>query len=167
MSKGMKMLWLAAAVALAMPSLTAMADGHMMGGKHGCHDHMGRMAQALGLTDAQQKKIDALHEQTRKDMRPLWEQKRDNMRKMWALNPDDEGYMAEVKKLAKKQADLTEKTIIAKAQSRAKFYAILTDAQKAKLKKMREDRRPMRHHGMDMQGDMHGGHGGGGMGGYY
>lgn len=150
MSKGMKTLWLAAALALALPSLTAMADGHMMGGSmsghhgmHGCHD---RMAKVLGLTDAQQKQIDALHTQTRQDIRPLWKQKHEDMHKLWTLNPDDKHYMSEVKELAKKQGDLTEKMIIAKAKARAKFYAILTAAQKAKLKKMHEDRRDMHHH---------------------
>jgi len=160
MSKGMKTLWLAAAVALALPSLTAMADPRMGGpmGGTGCHDHMGRMADTLGITDAQQKRIDALHDQTRKDMRPLWRQKRDLMRKLRALSPDDRNYVSEVKELAEKQGDLTEKMIVARAQSRAKFYAILTDAQKAKLKQMREDRRPMRRHHDGMRGGMGGGY---------
>ena len=151
MSKGMKMLWLAAALALALPSMTAMADGHMMGGMHGhgmhgmhdCHDHM---AKALGLTEAQQKQVDALHTQAHKEMHPLWEQKHEDMHKLWTLNPDDKNYMAEVKKLAEKQGDLTEKMVIAHAQYRAKFYAILTAAQKEKLKQMREDHRHMHHH---------------------
>jgi Spy/CpxP family protein refolding chaperone len=156
----MKTLWLAAALALTLPSLTAMADPRMMSGPtsgmHGCHDHMGRMADTLGITDAQQKQIDNLHDQTHKDMRTLWRQKHKNMRAMMALNPDDKNYVPEVKKLAKEQADLTEKMIIARAQARAKFYAILTDAQKAKLKKMHEDRGGMHHHGM--HGPMGGGY---------
>ena len=161
MSKGMKTLWLAAALALTLPSLTAMADPGMMGGPmsghHGMHGCTDRMAKTLGLTDAQQKQVDALHEQTRQDIRPLWQQKRENMRKMWALNPDDKNYVSEVKELAEKQGDLTEKMIVARAQSRAKFYAILTDAQKTKLKQMHEERKHMRHHHGDMHGDMHGG----------
>lgn len=156
MSKGMKTLWLAAALALALPPLAAMADGRMMDGPmggmhdhghmhrmHDCHD---RMAKALGLTDAQQKQIDALHTQAHKTIGPLWKQKHENMHKLWALNPDARDYMAEVKKLAEKQGDLTEKMIIARSQARAKFYAILTPAQKAKLKQMHEDRRHMHHH---------------------
>jgi len=153
MTRKMKTLWLAAAVALAIPSMTALAEpgggmggmgggyGHPMGGMRGCHNQMGRMADRLGLTDAQQNQIDDLHDQTRKDMRPLWRQKRDIMRKMQALNPEDKNYVSEVKKLAKTQGELTEKMTIIMAQSRAKFYTILTDAQKAKLKQMREQRR--------------------------
>ncbi len=160
MSKGMKTLWLAAALALTLPSLTAMADPRMMsgpmGGMHSMHGCSDRMAKTLGLTDVQQKQIDALHAQTRQDMRPLWKQKRENMHKIWALNPDDKNYASEVKALAEKQGDLTEKMIVARAQSHAKFYAILTDPQKTKLKQAHEDRKHMRHHHNGMRGGMGG-----------
>jgi Spy/CpxP family protein refolding chaperone len=92
-------------------------------------------------------------------MKPLFEQKRDIMRQMWKLNPDDRDYMDQVKKLADKQAGLTEQMIIAGAQARAKFRAVLTDAQKAKLKQMREQRRKAYENRRDR------GMGGGGPGG--
>jgi periplasmic protein CpxP/Spy len=185
MTRNTRTLWLAAAVALAMPSMAAMADGgmgggmgmgggygHPMGGMHGrgmhdgCsgrHDRMERMADKLGLTDAQKKQMQALRDDTRKTMRPLFEQKRDNMRQMMKLNPDDKDYMDQVKKLAAKQADLTEQMIIAGAQARTKFRAILTDEQKAKLKQMHEERRKAYEDRHDR--GMGGGGPGGGMGG--
>jgi len=165
MIRNTRTLVLAAAVALAMPPMAAMADGgmgggmgyggHSMGGMHhhdmhGCsdrhgrmdrHDRMERMAKKLGLTDAQKKQMQALHEETRKTMRPLFRQKRENMRQMWKLDPDSRDYMAQVKKLAEKQGDLTEQMVIAGARARAKFRAILTSEQKQKLKQMREQRR--------------------------
>lgn len=146
-------VWLATAVALALPmgawAAGGMGDGPMGGmrghhGMHGCmgnHDRMDRLARKLGLTDAQKKQIQTLREETRKDMKPLFQQKRQNMRQMRMLNPDDKDYMDRVKELARKQADLTEKMIVAGAESRSKFRAILTDAQRAKLKQMRENRR--------------------------
>jgi protein CpxP len=163
-----KSLWLVAAVALALPTLTAQANpgmggmgmdggyGHPMGdmrgqgmhdgcsdrhGRHGHGDRMGRMAEKLGLTDAQKKQMQEIRDETRKTMKPLFEQKRDIMRQMWKLDPDSKDYMDQVKKLAAKQADLTEQMIIAGAQARAKFSAVLTADQKAKLKQMREQRR--------------------------
>ncbi|HXH65491.1 MAG TPA: Spy/CpxP family protein refolding chaperone [Mariprofundaceae bacterium] len=183
MTRNMKTLWLAAAVALAVPSLTAMADGmggmgmgggygHPgdMRGHDGCsdrhgrmdrHDRMERMADKLGLTDAQKKQMQALRDETRKTMQPLFEQKRDIMRQMWQLDPDARDYMDQVKRLAAKQADLTQQMIIAGAEARTKFRAVLTDEQKAKLKQMREERRKAYEdrsgHGM---GDGHGHMGG-------
>jgi periplasmic protein CpxP/Spy len=160
-----KTLWLAAAVALALPTLSAHADprmggmgmdggyGHTKGDmrghgmhdgcsdRHGHRDRMERMAEKLGLTDAQKKQMKEVRDETRKTMKPLFQQKRDIMRQMWKLDPDDRGYMAQVRKLAAKQADVTEKMIIAGAQARAKFRAVLTADQKAKLKQMREERR--------------------------
>lgn len=163
-----KTLWLATAVALVMPTLTAHADprmggmgmdggyGHPTGdmrghgmhdgcsdrhGRHGHGDRMGRMAEKLGLTDAQKKQMQEVRDETRKTMKPLFQQKRDIMRQMWKLDPDDKGYMAQVKKLAAQQADLTEKMIVAGAEARSKFRAVLTADQKAKLKQMREQRR--------------------------
>lgn len=169
-------LLIAGALALVMP-LGAWAAGGMGGGMgggpsgsmdrmsghygmHDCNRHkrmqrMERMERSLGLTDAQKKQVKALHEEAWKEMKPLYRQKHEYMRQMWKLNPDDKGYMSEVKNLAEKQGDLTEKMVIAKAQLRAKFFSILTDAQKAKLKKMHEMRH---HHRRGMGGAMHGGY---------
>lgn len=165
-------LLLAGALALVMP-LGAWAAGGMgdgpggpmggMSGHHGMYDcnrndrmeHMQRMEQQLGLTDAQKQQVKALHEEARKEMRPLYLDKHEYMRQMWKLNPDDKNYMSEVKNLAEKQGDLTEKMVIAKAKLRAKFYAILTGSQRDKLKQMHQ----MRHRARKGMGDgMHGGY---------
>lgn len=110
-----------------------------------------RMADELGLTDAQRQKIRGLFDAAR----PAMEQRRDKLRADGELlrntDPGDKDYQAVVQKVSRSAGELAASGVADAAQLRAQVWAVLTPEQRVKMKdmgdKMRsrmQERREMR-----------------------
>jgi len=138
---------------LAMPALAFPGN---RGGCEGGHSerHMQRLAQQLNLTDEQQQKIRAIHEQDRDDFRKIGQQMRDNRKALYRLDTSDAGYEARVKKLARGQGELVERMIVLHSRERAEVRALLTPEQRETAQKLKQQRRDrMKDRMRDGKGD--------------
>lgn len=104
-------------------------------------ERMDRMAEKLGLSDAQKKEVEAVFESSRDKMRESHEQMRDLRKQMHALDPSEGNYMKEVSKLARRTGELMENQIIERARTRQAVHQVLTPEQRETAKKLREERR--------------------------
>ncbi len=145
-----KSLFAATAVA-ALLTATAFAAGgrHDRGGMHdggppmdgmggmGMHPGMlDRMADELGLSDAQRQTIRGLFEAAR----PAMQANRDEMRKNAELlrnaEPGDKDYQAVVERVSRASGELASRAVGDGAQLRARVWAVLTPEQRVKAKEM-------------------------------
>lgn len=148
MNRGVRALTVLLVVMFAAVSL-AHADDNRRGfdgkgwqqsdGQHA--KRIDRMAERLGLSDAQKKEVEAVFTSSRDKMREDRKRMRDLRQQMHALDPSDHNYMKDVSKLARRTSALMEAQIIERARTRQAVHQILTPEQRAKAKKLREERR--------------------------
>ena len=115
--------------------------GKRGGGRHGGGHMMKRMAEKLGLTEAQQTEIKTLREAQKETYKALREEMKALSVEMKALDSTGADYQSQVVVLADKKADLERKKFIQRSDARQKFEAVLTEEQRATMKKMKEERK--------------------------
>jgi Spy/CpxP family protein refolding chaperone len=102
------------------------------------HMDLDQMAQALNLTDAQKEKARTIFDQAKESAAPLREELRQNREKLSAAakmaNND-----ADIQKLATEQGRVLGQLIAIRTEASAKFYQILTPAQRVKHDQMHEE----------------------------
>jgi Spy/CpxP family protein refolding chaperone len=139
---------LAAGLALAMPpggGETCMHGGHGMGfGRHGMDSDASieRMAQRLDLTTEQRDKVRAIVDKARPQTRVLRDKLAENHKQLHALTQQGTAQEAEVRKLADSQGKLIADMIVQHNKERSEINAVLTPAQREKLRQQFE---PHRH----------------------
>ena len=144
------------------PPRGMMADGPM-GGPGAAMPNprmLERMADELGLSDAQRAKIKSAFEAARPEGQKLREQMRDAHKGMRSLDAADPQYLTKANDAAKRIGELTTRMMMQAAQLRSTVWTTLTPEQRTKLTermaKMR-DRMRERMDGRHGWGDHHGG----------
>lgn len=110
-------------------------------GKRGSHHRgFGMALRGLDLTDEQKAKVKEIHEGSRSALQPTMKALKANREKMEALTANGGFDEAQVTALANEQASLSAKLIVEKERVKSQVFAILTDAQKARLTEMKAKR---------------------------
>jgi Spy/CpxP family protein refolding chaperone len=119
-----------------------------------------RMAQELGLTDAQRGKIKSAFEAARPEMQKLREQLRTATKDLRGLDAGDAQYLAKATEASKRIGDLTARMVVQAAQLRSTVWQTLTaeqrgklEARMAKMRERREDFRERMRERMERRGD--------------
>lgn len=126
---------------------------HGKRGKHGMK-HMSpekrveKMAQHLGLSEAQKQQVLSLMTTHKANMKPLRDQKHALRRSMHSLDPNAADYMAQLTNLAEQKANLVRQKTLAKGQHRQQLFALLTPEQQNKMRQMHEKRMQKRMQNM-------------------
>lgn len=110
------------------------------GKRSGHHRGFGMALRGLDLTDEQKAKVKEIHEAGRSTVQPTMEALKANHEKLEALTANGAFDEAQVTALANEQASLSAKLIVEKERTKSQVFAILTDAQKAKLAEMKAKR---------------------------
>ncbi len=92
----------------------------------------------LGLTDAQKGQVRTIMDEERANIKPLVQKLRDGRKELRELGKSGRFDEAQVRAIAKGQADTITELIVAKQRMRSKIYEVLTPDQRAKAEKMRE-----------------------------
>lgn len=117
--------------ALAMPLFVAAQDGPPHGGPHGgpfLHE-----LKSLDLSDAQRTTIKGYVDAARDQAQANFQSLHTLHRAFETATPDAAGYATTVTQLADAEATAARERVQMQAALRAQIYAVLTDAQKAKL----------------------------------
>jgi len=151
------------------PPRGMMADGPMGGPAAGMPNPrmLERMADELGLTDAQRAKIKAAFETARPESQKLREQMRDAYKSMRGLDAADPQYLTKANDVAKRIGELTTRLMVQGSQLRNTVWTTLTPEQRAKLTERMttmRDRMRERMEGRHGWGERHGDRRGGGHG---
>ncbi len=104
---------------------------------------MDRMAERIGLSEAQKKQADAMHKKLGEDMQALRDEKQEISKALMELEPESKTYANESKRLAKMTGSVSERMTLLRARHRTEFYGILTAEQKTKLKAWHEEQQQM------------------------
>ena len=160
-----KTLILLASVTLAIAASTASAGPHRgHGGPHGgpgdgmgmgmgmgmlfhVARHIERVADELGVTDAQRDEIRSILDGAREQARPMADALRDNRQALMDASAPESYDDALVAQLADAQGDLISQMIVLKSRTRANVLTVLTPEQRTQLEAMREERRSHRFGG--------------------
>jgi len=112
-----------------------------------------RVANELGLTDAQKDQAKALFAQARQSAQPLRAQLRENRQALAAAVKA--GNEADIQRLSQTSGTLQGQLTAIRTEAMSKFYASLTPEQKAKADQLRQQRRArwQQHHGTGSNGD--------------
>jgi Spy/CpxP family protein refolding chaperone len=112
-----------------------------MGMAHGAmSEHMvGRMVERLDLSDEQRDRLFAAIDAARPQMRSLGFDLMDNHRALRDLQPGAEGYQEQVAELARRQGELMERMIVARAGLKEQLRGVLTPEQAARFDEMHQD----------------------------
>ncbi len=126
----------------AAPKGEAAAEGHCKHWKHWehhgrCHGHH-HLWKKLHITDAQKTQIHAIISEERAKMEPLFEQLKAGHKELKALRKSGTFDEAQVRSIAKGQADTIVELIVAKERMKSGIYAVLTPEQRAKAQELRE-----------------------------
>jgi len=127
----------------AAPKDEAAAKGHC--GKHWqhwkhhghCHGHH-HLWKMLHITDAQKTQIHAIISEERAKMEPLFEQLKAGHKELKALRKSGTFDEAQVRSIAKGQADTIVELIVTKERMKSRVYAVLTPEQRTKAQELRE-----------------------------
>lgn len=119
-------------------------------GHHHHHGHGGeffleRMADKLELTPEQRTSINAVVEKSKPRMAGIREKMGENRKALRELSRDGKIDMARVEALAREKGTLVADMTIERTRMRGDIRAILTDAQREKLKQIREQHRKEHH----------------------
>ena len=154
---------IASTIAIGTAAYAAPHGGKHCGGKHGgkpsaemMQKRLDRMAEKLGLNDAQKQKVKALKENKRNSMKPLREQGKALREQMAQLDPRASDYDQKLAEIANTRAELTRSKTMTKGDIRKQMAQILTPEQQAKMKEMRKNRKGGFRRGFDKR---HGGEG--------
>ncbi|MDH3494579.1 MAG: Spy/CpxP family protein refolding chaperone [Acidobacteriota bacterium] len=100
---------------------------------------MGRMFRQLDLTDAQKEQMKEIGKASREKMKPVMEQMRESRKTMQSLTANGNFDEGQVQAIAQQQGALHVQLIVEKQRTKAAMYAVLTDAQKAKLAELKQN----------------------------
>ena len=95
-----------------------------------------RAMKALNLTDSQKQQAKAIFEQTKQNVKPIAEQLKQNREALAAAIKANN--VTQIQTLAGQQGALQGQLIAARAESQAKFYALLTPEQRTKADQLHE-----------------------------
>ena len=108
--------------------------------KKGMKNRVERMIRNLNLNDEQAKKARAVFDKYSEQFTALRSEKKKNKQSLRENMRADKQDMAAIEQLAKKQGELKTQKILVKAKMKAEINAILTDAQREKMKSIRGKR---------------------------
>ena len=104
------------------------------------HEHMGKLAKELNLTDAQKQQIKSMMQAQRTTMRPLFQQMAQNRLAMLNATAGGNFDQAKVQTIANQQAQIMAQLAVQKASLRSQIYnQVLTADQKAKADQLRQN----------------------------
>jgi len=128
------------------PAGTSQSEtGTAKQGRHGfMRRHLGRVTQALNLTDSQKQQSRAIFQQARESSQPLRRQLKQNREALQAAAKANTGD-AEIQRLANEQGSLLAQLVTIRTEASAKFYQLLTPEQRAKADQLRGQFRQQRH----------------------
>ena len=111
-------------------------------GHHWKHHHRGRHGhhhfwKKLNLTDAQKKEMFSIRLEERAKLKPLVQKLKAGRDQLHAL-PKGQFDEANVRAIAKGQADIITELIVEKQRMKSRIYAVLTQEQRAKVEQMHE-----------------------------
>lgn len=98
------------------------------------------MFRGLDLTDEQKAKVKELQTASRTSLQPTREALRANRQKMQELTANGAFDEAQVTALANEQAALQAKMIVERQRTKAQFFSLLTDEQKAQTTEIKAKR---------------------------
>jgi Spy/CpxP family protein refolding chaperone len=133
----MKKYILTAVASVAM--LCSAAIGFAQAGKAAGHEHgmFGqRMAQQLGLTDAQQQQIKGILEAEKPKMQPLMQELKQERQQMNTLTESGNFDEAAVRSAASKQAQTETDLAVERARVKSQIFAVLTPDQRTKAQQL-------------------------------
>lgn len=122
---------------LAMLLIAAL--GFAQAAKRGGHEHgmFGeRMAQQLGLSDAQQQQIKSILQAEKPKMQPLMQELRQERQQMNSLTESGNFDEGAVRAAASKQAQTETDLAVERARVKAQIFAVLTPDQRTKAQEM-------------------------------
>jgi periplasmic protein CpxP/Spy len=119
------------------------------GRRNFAREHLDRIAQKLGLSDAQKQQARSIFEQAREQSQPIRQQLKQNREAMAAAVKANQ--VSEIHKLAHVRGDLVAKQATVRGEASAKFYAILTPEQRVKADQMRQQFRERRRERFNAQ----------------
>jgi periplasmic protein CpxP/Spy len=122
-----------AALAIALLAGTAFAQGPRHHGDEMFGYMLGRMADVLDLTDAQQAQIKQIYTNAKPTMKPLWEQEHQSHHAMMGLITSGTFDAAKAQAIANQEAQIHAQLEVQHAQLAAQAYQLLTAEQKTKL----------------------------------
>jgi len=125
------------AAGLAMPAMACQGDKASCGieGKR-----MERMTDKLNLTDAQQQKLQQIHDKARPQLEEIGKQMRENRQALFGLDTQAAGYEDKVAKLARERGKLVEQMVVLRAKQRAERDAVLTAEQRTQARELMQQR---------------------------
>lgn len=134
-----------------MLEATSVYANQLAGGKGqsaGCHhayqhtreSQIYRIGKRLGLTKDQRTAVRAIVEQHRPQMRALRDMQIENRHQLMALSASDNSDAAQVRALADTQVKAIADMIVLRAQMRSEINNVLTEEQRKKLLRARENR---------------------------
>jgi len=112
--------------------------GGMHSGNKGKRGGMGNMMQQLGITPEQQAQIKPLMMQKQNIIQPLKKEMHQIKQAIEQLDTANPDYKANIFALADKKAGLARRMVIEKGEMRMKLDSILSPAQRAKLKELKQ-----------------------------
>lgn len=141
---GMKKYVISAVAALALVLTAAFAAGQAeqaqqkhMRGEHGMFG--ARMAQQLGLSDAQRQQIKSIMETEKPKMQPLMQQLKAERQEMDSLTTSGTFDEAAVRAAASKQAQTITDVAVERARVKSQIFAVLTPEQRTKAQEMEKN----------------------------
>ena len=130
----MKKYIITGVVAVAMLSTAAIAFAKAQKHEHGMFGQ--RMAQQLGLTQAQQEQIKGILQSEKPKMQPLMQQLKQERQEMSSLTESGTFDEAAVRAAAGKQAQTETDLAVERARVKSQIFAVLTPDQRSKAQQM-------------------------------
>jgi len=122
-----------AALAIALLTGTAIAQGPHHHGDEMFGQMLGMMSDMLDLTDAQQAQIKQIYENAKPTMKPLWQQEHQSHQAMMQLITSGNFDQAKAQAIASHEAQIHAQMEVQHAQLAAQAYQVLTPEQKTKF----------------------------------
>lgn len=126
-----------ASLAMLFSSITWGQAARPGRGEHGMFGQ--RMAQQLGLTDAQQQQIKSIMETEKPKMQPLMQQLKQERQQMNMLTDSGNFDEAAVRAAASKQAQTETDLAVERARVKSQIFAVLTPDQRTKAQEMQKN----------------------------
>lgn len=127
------MTTIVAALAIALFTGTAIAQGPHHHGDEMFGPMMGMMSDVLDLTDAQQAQIKQIYHNAKPSMEPLWQQEHQSHQAMMDLVTSGNFDQAKAQAIANQEAQSHAQLEVQHAQLAAQAYQVLTPEQKTKF----------------------------------
>jgi len=125
-----------AALAIALLTGTAIAQGPHRPGDEMFGHMLGMMTDILDLTDAQQAQIKQIYQNAKPAMEPLWQQEHQSHQALMALITSGNFDQAKAQAIANQEAQIHAQLEVQHAQSAAQAFQVLTPEQKTKFNQL-------------------------------